>query len=124
LSVTGDPSVDEGSLYTLNLSATDPGADTIQNWNINWGDGTVETIHGNPSSVTHTYANGDASYQIQATATDEDGTYAAAPLPVQVRDVAPTPTLSGNAFTFEGAPYVLTLHANEPGADPITGWHI
>ena len=33
-----------------------PGADTVTSWTINWGDGTIETIAGNPSSRNHTYA--------------------------------------------------------------------
>jgi len=42
-----------------------------------WGDGPGRQRH--PSSVTHVYADGNASshYTITATATDEDGTYAA-----------------------------------------------
>ena len=48
----------KGSIYTLNLSSTDPGADTISQWTINWGDGTDQVVTGNPSSVTHTYADG------------------------------------------------------------------
>ena len=32
---------------------------------------------GNPSSVTHVYADGPNSYTVSATATDEDGTFAA-----------------------------------------------
>ena len=34
------------------------GADTISQWTINWGDGNVQIVAGNPSSVTHTYADG------------------------------------------------------------------
>ena len=68
--------MNEGSTYTLNLSSSDPGADTITSWTINWGD-SIEIVSGNPASVTHTYADGDANYTISATATDEDGTFAA-----------------------------------------------
>jgi len=76
LAINGAASVNEGSSYTLNLSSTDPGADTISKWTINWGDGT-QVVSGHPSSVTHTYADGTHNYTISATATDEDGTYAA-----------------------------------------------
>ena len=34
-------------------------------------------VPGNPSSATHTYADGPATFTITATATDEDGTFAA-----------------------------------------------
>jgi len=74
LVIRGAASVQEGAVYTLGLSATDPGADTISSWSIDWGDGTVETVLGNPASVTHTYADGANSYTIRASATDEDGT--------------------------------------------------
>lgn len=77
LAITGTGSVAAGSAYTLNLSATDPGNDTITSWTINWGDGTIDTIAGNPSTATHTYTASQAgfTYNILASATDEDGTY-------------------------------------------------
>ena len=77
LTISGNATVDEGAVYTLNLASSDPGADTITEWEISWGDGNVETVTGNPASVTHTYADGDNNYTISATATDEDGTTAA-----------------------------------------------
>lgn len=90
LVIFGNASVDEGSPYTLNLSSSDPGTDTIDHWTITWGDGDVEAVAGNPSSVTHTYADGDNSYTISATATDEDGTFAANAIAIAIDDVAPT----------------------------------
>ena len=74
LTISGAANVNEGAIYTLNLSSSDPGTDTITSWTINWGDGT-QVVTGNPSSVTHTYADGPNSYTISATATDEDGTF-------------------------------------------------
>jgi uncharacterized delta-60 repeat protein len=79
--------VAEGSPYTLNLAVLgDPGTDTIKSWQVYWGDGTSTTVTGNPSSVTHVYANGPARYQISASATDEDGTYTTTGLTVGVLD--------------------------------------
>ena len=53
-------------------------------------------ISGNPLSVTHTYADGDADYVISATATDEDGTFAAGnTVAVDVLNVARTVAISG-----------------------------
>ncbi len=75
LVTTGSATVEQGAVYTLNLLATDSGADTITRWTINWGDGVIETFIGNPTSVTHTYTNGGFTYNILASATDEDGTY-------------------------------------------------
>ena len=77
LSTTGTGNATANSLYTLNLGATDPGNDTIASWTINWGDGTIEAITGNPASVTHTYTTTAIgfTYNILASASDEDGTY-------------------------------------------------
>jgi hypothetical protein len=47
--------VTAGELYTLSLSVSDPGTDTISGWVIDWGDGTVDTIVGNPPTADHTY---------------------------------------------------------------------
>jgi uncharacterized delta-60 repeat protein len=81
--------VAEGSAYTLSLAVLgDPGADTIKSWQIYWGDGTSQTISGNPSSVNHVYANGPFSYAVAASATDEDGTYTTRGLRVGMSDPA------------------------------------
>ena len=74
LSVTGPSSINVGGLYTLDLSVTDSGEDTIVGWTINWGDGTIEHIAGNPSSVTHTYNRVGFTFNVLASATDEDQT--------------------------------------------------
>src|SRR5687767_7455856 len=59
LGATGNASVNEGSSYTVNLSSSDPGADTIASWTIDWGDGSApETVVGSSPSVTHVYADG------------------------------------------------------------------
>ncbi|MGV6858948.1 MAG: DUF4347 domain-containing protein [bacterium] len=72
LSVSGAAGVFSGDIYTLNLAATDPGNDTISSWTINWGDGNIETVNGNPSSATHVYANTGFTNNIVVSATDED----------------------------------------------------
>lgn len=75
LTTTGAASVTVGLPYTLNLSASDPGDDTITSWVINWGDGAIETVAGNPSSVTHIYNAAGFTYNILASAIDEDGAF-------------------------------------------------
>ncbi len=75
LSTTGSGTVADGGTYTLNLGVVDPGDDTITGWTINWGDGTIETVVGNPSSVTHPYSGAGRTYDILVSATDDDGTY-------------------------------------------------
>jgi hypothetical protein len=67
-----DPGVD----YTLQLSASDAGSLTVHQWTINWGDGTVQTVLGNPRTVQHTFPVVERTFTISATATDNTGTYA------------------------------------------------
>ncbi|MCE5267168.1 MAG: PKD domain-containing protein, partial [Planctomycetaceae bacterium] len=82
LQAFGDPEINVGD-YTLNLSCYDPGADTIDNWVIDWRDGPAPshehkiTYSGNPSSVTYTYTT-PGIYNIVATAVESDGTYSVA----------------------------------------------
>ena len=100
--------------YTLTLTATDPGVDTISSWVINWGDGVTQNVSGNPGSVTHAYAASFVgSRTITASATDEDGTYAA---PSKVITVQPPdtirPTATANALdvtTMGGTAYTFTV---------------
>ncbi|MGB5036285.1 MAG: PKD domain-containing protein, partial [Blastocatellia bacterium] len=92
LTINGPATVLEGSDYVLTLNSADPGADTISSWTITWGDGSpVQTVMGNPSSVSHVYANGLNNYTISATATDEDGSYSANMQAVTVNNARPIP---------------------------------
>lgn len=76
ISLSGDATVDEGVLYTLNLDVVDPGDDLVSSWTINWGDGTVSTIVGNPTSATHVYDTPGLTYDITASVTQsDDGTF-------------------------------------------------
>ncbi len=102
LTISGADSVNEGSTYTLDLSSSDPGDDTIIQWEINWGDGSpVQTVAGNPTSVTHTYVDGPRNYTILATATDEDGTYEAMRT-ITVNNVAPVVNAGTDRTVNEG----------------------
>ena len=93
-SISGNADTDEAATYTLNLSSSDP---TTSQWTINWGD-SVEVVSGNPSSVTHVYADGDANYTISATIDTSTGTVAAGnTVDVTVHNVAPTLAISGAA---------------------------
>src|SRR5262249_39821064 len=117
LTLSGAGVVNEASTYTLNLAASDPGQDTIANWTITWGDGSVETVAGNPGSVSHTYADGTASYTISATATDEDGTYNAAnSQSVPVNNVTPPASRRGPATGARGQVRTFALAAADPSA--------
>ncbi len=123
LTLSGPSLINEGSTYTLHLSSSDPGADTISKWTITWGDGTpAQVVNGNPSSATHTYADGPNNYTINATATDEDGTWPGGnTISVNVRNVAPTIAISGANTVQVGSSYTLNLGAvTDPGQDTVT----
>lgn len=121
LTISGASEVDEGSAYILNLWKSDPGADTITSWTINWGDESpVQTVSGSATSVTHTYADGVAEYTISATATDEDGTSSSNSVEITVDNVAPNITsLSTSSPNFggakEGDQVTLSATFSDPG---------
>jgi PKD repeat protein len=83
LTVTGPAKAEDGQDYVLDLAASDPGQDTVSQWTIDWGDGIVQTLAGNPSQAVHRYAQ-PGSYTVSASATDEDGTHTATGPTVQV----------------------------------------
>lgn len=123
--ISGVASVDEGNLYTLNLSVTDPGDDVVEKVIVNWGDGIVETLDvGLP--LTHSYADGPATHIFSVEIVDEDGTHSVAnTLEVEVFDVAPQLSIAGESTVDEGEPYLLFLNVDgDPGQDTITEWNI
>src|SRR5262249_43837049 len=122
LTLSGANAVNEGSTYTLNLAASDPGQDTIASWTITWGDGSVHTVAGNPGSVSPLYADGPGTVTISATARDEDGTYNAGnSLTVTINNVAPTASLSGPATGARGQLRTFTLGAADVSAIDQSG---
>ena len=128
VALSGDASVNEGSVYSLNLGAiTDPGTETVIGYKINWGDSFFDVFAGIPSGVkTHTYADGPNDYTITVDLTDEDGTFTGAgSKAVTVNNVAPTIALNGDASVDEDAVYSLTLGAiTDPGTDTVSGYKI
>ena len=122
LNIGGADSSQEGEVYTLNLSADDPGNDTITRWTIHWGDGTSESVNTPTAAVDHIFAD-DGELTITVTAQDEDGLYQAQKN-VTVSNVAPTVQISGPAEIDEGDGYTLSLAATDPGDDSIITWTI
>jgi len=124
IQISGNATVAEGAAYVLSLSASDPGLDTISGWEIYWGDGTVESISGNPSTVTHYFPDGPASHAIWAKATDEDGYYYSNYFYVSVTNVAPTLSVVGNQTVNEGQLLKLTNIGvlTDPGRDNTAGY--
>ncbi|MDR2440258.1 MAG: PKD domain-containing protein, partial [Planctomycetaceae bacterium] len=120
LVISGEHSSKSGIEYILNLTSSDPGDDTITEWLIDWGDGTEpELVTGNPQSVTHIYAT-SGLFTISAKATDEDGTWNANTVDVEIT-VPAIPWISGDPEILEGREYVLDLHKNNA---TITQWII
>ena len=78
ISASGNASVDEDAVFTLNLGADEH----VDMWTINWGDGNIETVAGTETSATHTYSNGGFTNNITVSATDVDGTVHASDLVV------------------------------------------
>src|SRR5437763_9155692 len=63
--ISGPALAQEGALYTLQLDAQ---GRALQQWTIDWGDGTVSTVAGSATSAGHVYADGPTSHTITATA--------------------------------------------------------
>jgi hypothetical protein len=125
LTLSGAARVDEGSTYTLDLSSRVPTGSTVSSVTVTWGDGQVQTVTGNPSSVTHVYSEGPNSYTILAEATDQSGSFMAGNMVgVQVMDAGPSLTLAGPTSANPLSPYTLNLSSSDPGTDSITGWTV
>ena len=75
VAITGAADAVQGQAYQIALSASDPGDDTIAQWEINWGDGQSSVLPGTATSASHVYALGGAAYGVSAQASDEDGTF-------------------------------------------------
>lgn len=129
LQIDGAGSVNEGEEYTLNLSASDPGEDTVSMWEICWdwvenGNNQFEIVAGGVESVVHRYAD-DGNFTITAIAIDEDGTYGTNSLSVTVGNVSPTVTLTGPEQVNEGSSFWLALGPLfDPGQDTVTQYII
>jgi 6-phosphogluconolactonase (cycloisomerase 2 family)/PKD repeat protein len=121
LQVIGAAQTAAGELYTLTLSAADPGDDRVERWVINWGDGSPEeTFDADTVLATHIFPGPVAgTVTISVQAFDEDGgPYIAS----RTVTVTPPPALAGPAEVQEGDLYVLTLL--NPGGAVIDGWTI
>ena len=113
LTVAGLEAVYAGDAYTINLTSSDPGVDTISKWTINWGDGQIVDYVGNPGQLSHGYAGALGRVLISASATDEDGSYALDPLELSV---LPVP-LTVKSFSHDSNGFALRFNDPfDPGA--------
>lgn len=126
--ITGAASVNEGSVYTATIGGlTDPGADAIISYVVNWGDGVTNNIPAGslPGSgqVTHTYADGVAPgtpRTILLDLIDDDGTFpAVASQGLTVNDVAPVVNAGGNTTVNAGVLFTRAGSFVDPGADSV-----
>lgn len=114
LTVTGASAIADGSPLVLTLAASDPGQDSISAWRIDWGDGQIDTLPGSATLASHRFALTGGSFVVQASATDEDGQWPAAPHAVNVAAVplqvlAMQPTASGFDLRFNQAFDLATI---------------
>ena len=102
LGISGPSTIKEGEVYSLNLSASDPGDDNITLWSIHWGDGSEARIRpGTTTTATHVYLS-PGSYLVMATATDEDGTFVATPqISLAVRPLNSPPDAADDSYTVD-----------------------
>ena len=99
VTLTGATPISEGTKYTLGLAAGNLFQDTVTKWTIDWKDGSpVQTVTGNPPSVSHDYADDDPApvHAVTAAVFTSAGQTATATRTVTVNNVAPTVTPAAN----------------------------
>ena len=112
--VLGVADADESDVVTLNGSFFDPGIFDTHTVDIDWGDGSSDTIPLGTNILTfnksHRYLNnlpGGAPYTIGVTVTDKDGDSSSGQIGVTVRNVAP------NGLFLSTSAVLSTIDENE-----------
>ncbi|MEX0332626.1 MAG: DUF5050 domain-containing protein [Puniceicoccaceae bacterium] len=108
--------VTPGDAFGILLTLTDPGEDNMTAWQINWGDGTVDTVEG-PFTMIDGVVRSDASHQyseagnfiVTISVTTADGVF------VAPAGVARVIALSGSPDAAEGDSYSLGVDLDAPG---------
>src|SRR5205823_862768 len=97
--VSGAAAVWTGDTATVNLAYSDVSFDPLQSWTIDWGDGTQpQTFDSSAASATHIFTS-PGNFSIVASATNKDGTFAAAPFPITTYQ---SPTLTSGTLSLRG----------------------
>ena len=81
------------------MGSSDYGNDTITDWIVDWGDGTVDSPGSNAATWSHTYT-ADGNYDITVAAVDEDGTHLQNDLLVMGYGGGTTYTFAANTGNF------------------------
>ncbi len=119
--VRGAERVREGETYILTLGTPfDPGDDSVTEYVVDWGDGTVESVSA-AGDVGHIY-RGAGLRTVSVDLIDEDGAYRdVATLAVEVEDVPLVVTVgAADNRVDEGQPFVLELGpVFDPGLDAL-----
>jgi hypothetical protein len=119
LAITGAPTSVEGSSYTLSLSANGTDSQTLSAWTIDWGDGVVQTIPGQPVSATHVYGDGPLTAIIRASATLSSGDYIANELSIQVVNIPPIVEVGSDAFVLAGGTFARVGTISDAGLGEV-----
>ena len=122
MTVSGPDVMDEGSSYTLVPSEiTDPGTDTVTEFVVNWGDGSLPETFAATDPLVHVFGD-DGEYTISVDLIDEDGTHEnVAESSTTVVNVAPSIAVGGPDWISKCTLYSLSLGAiYDPGDDLAT----
>ncbi|MFT6949611.1 MAG: 6-phosphogluconolactonase (cycloisomerase 2 family) [Paraglaciecola sp.] len=121
VAIRGDSAVDEGDVYSLTLTPSDPGDDSVEFFLVDWDDGSDVERFAAGDPITHVYLNvaGSVTRNISVSVMDEEGTYNdVASKRVVVNEVLPTLQLTGATTVLEGTPYTLQLgELIDPGSE-------
>lgn len=124
--VSGDP-IQIESTVTITATYSDPGAADTHTYEIEWGDGAVDsgTAAGGQIVAGHEYADEDV-YTVTVTVTDDDGGVGSAMTTVDVlENEAPSAGAGGPYAGDEGAAVALSGTAADPDGDPLQiGWTV
>ena len=152
LTLSGPTAVNQGTRYTLSASATDPGADTISSWTIDWGDGQADRIfvdqgqlkrsyaqvdssgnlvkdsHGQPITLIETLSGSISSFEVGHNYLDEAATYTITASATDEDSAALAQSATSGVIHQTGTNaaaqgYTLTLPSTASGQS-VTGWDI
>ncbi|MFZ0159330.1 MAG: PKD domain-containing protein [Kineosporiaceae bacterium] len=122
-----DTTVLEGSAVSRSVVIVDGEDNGAPGWtySVDYGDGSAAVTGATLTpgvALNHLYADGPALRTVTVSVTDDLGESASDSFLVSVSNVSPTPVLTGNAATTEGATYTLSVNGTDPAGvfDPLS----